>query len=78
MAIELADDRRDQLIRTLQGLFLEDFDEELSAFRGERLVDWFVEHLGPPIYNQAVQDVRRHLQTRLDDLAGEVFASEVF
>jgi uncharacterized protein (DUF2164 family) len=30
--------------------------------------------LGPAVYNQAVQDVRVNLQTRLDDLEGEVYA----
>jgi uncharacterized protein (DUF2164 family) len=30
--------------------------------------------LGPAVYNQAVQDVRAHLQTKLDDLDGEVHA----
>ncbi len=78
MAIHLADDRRDHLIRSLQGYFLEEFDEELSSFRSGELVDWFVERLAPPVYNQGVQDARRHLQTRLDDLEGEVYAPEVF
>lgn len=78
MAIHLADDRRDHLIRSLQGFFLEEFDEELSGFRSGELVDWFVERLAPPVYNQGVQDARRHLQTRLDDLEGEVYAREVF
>ena len=30
--------------------------------------------LGPAVYNQAVQDVRAHMQVKLDDLDGEVFA----
>ncbi len=29
--------------------------------------------MGPAVYNQAVQDVRAHLQGKLDDLDGEVF-----
>ena len=29
--------------------------------------------LGPAVYNQAVQDVRAHFQTKLDDLEGEVY-----
>ena len=78
MPIDLTDDRRDPLIQSLQGYFLEEYDEELSLFRAAQLVDWFVERLAPPIYNQGVQDARRHLQTRLDDLEGDVHAPEVF
>lgn len=77
MSIELADDRREHLIRSLQGHYVEAFDEELSAFQAESLVDWFLERLGPPIYNQAVQDARRYFQLRLDDLEGDVHAPEV-
>ncbi len=77
MSIELAADRRTHLVQRLQGFHAQEFDEELSVFQAEALVDWFVERLGPPIYNQAVQDVRRHLQERLDDLEGDVHAPEV-
>jgi uncharacterized protein (DUF2164 family) len=47
MAIELDDDRRAQLIKKLQGFFLEEFDEDLSAFRAESVLDFFLEALGP-------------------------------
>ena len=30
--------------------------------------------LGPAIYNQGVQDARTHMQIKLDDLEGEVYA----
>ena len=55
-------------------LFREEFDEELSEFRANAVLELFVKTLGPSVYNQAVQDVRAHLQGRLDDLEGEVYA----
>jgi len=72
----LSDDRRDQLLLALEGLYLEEFDEELSRFRAERILDFLLGALAPPIYNQAVQDARVFMQRKLDELDGEVYAPE--
>jgi uncharacterized protein (DUF2164 family) len=55
-------------------LFSKEFDEKLSDFRAEKVVDLMLRTLGPAIYNQGVQDARTHLQSKLDDLEGEVYA----
>ena len=73
MQIELTEERRDALISHLQTMFSSAFDEDLSAFRAAEILDLMLTTLGPVVYNQAVQDVRAHLQTRLDDLEGEVY-----
>ena len=74
MNITLAPDRRARLTALLQTLFSREFDEELSEFRAAEIVDLMLRTLGPAVYNQAVQDVRAQLQSRLDDLEGEVYA----
>lgn len=73
MAIAVDDDRRGQLVTALQGFYLTEFDEELSAFRAERLLDFLLGLVAPPVYNQAVQDARAFMQRKLDDLDGEVY-----
>jgi uncharacterized protein (DUF2164 family) len=73
MTISLDETRREQLIKRLQAFFEEEFEEELSTFRAERTLDFLLDVLGPPIYNQAVQDARKFVQERLDDLEGEVY-----
>lgn len=77
MAVTLDDERRAQLIKKLQGFFLEEFDEDLSAFRAEGVLDFFLESLGPSIYNQGVQDARIYLAQKLDDLDAEIHEPEV-
>ena len=76
MAIDLDDERRAQLIKKLQGFFLEEFDEDLSAFRAEGVLDFFVETLGPSIYNQGVEDARVFMSKKLDDLDAEIHERE--
>ena len=73
MEIKLDPGRRKRAVTNIQKLFSTEFDETLSDFRAEAVVDQLLRSIGPDIYNQAVQDVRAHLQGKLDDLDGEVF-----
>ena len=75
-SIELTTERRERLVGQLQTLFQAEFDEVLSSFRADQILDLMLSTLGPGIYNQAVQDVRAHLQSKLDDLDGEVYVDD--
>ena len=72
MPIQIEPERKDRIVAGLRTLFMNEFDEELSRFRAEQILDFMVATLGPQIYNQAVQDARKFMQERLDDLDGEV------
>ncbi|MEZ5938721.1 MAG: DUF2164 domain-containing protein [Hyphomonadaceae bacterium] len=74
MTFQLEQDQRDRLASQLQSLFRREFDETLSTHKANLILDHLAGTLGPAVYNQAVQDVRRHLQGKLDDLDGEVYA----
>lgn len=71
---ELDDARRAVIRSRLKEHFADEFEEALSDFRADGLIDLFLREAGPAIYNQAVTDVRAHLQDKLDDLDAEVFA----
>lgn len=77
MPFQLDDDRRSQLISDLQGFWLTEFDEELSPFRTEQLLDFVIQAVGAQIYNQAVQDARAWMLRKLEDLEGDVYAGDV-
>lgn len=77
MAIKLDSDRRSRFIGDMQHLFAEEFDEDLSEFQANEVISLFLKKLGPSIYNQAVQDVRAHLQSRLDDLDTEIYVDVI-
>lgn len=74
MEIKLDPARRARVAAHLQKLFSTEFDETLSNFRADEIIDLMLRTMGPAVYNQAVQDVRAHLQGKLDDLDGEIFA----
>ena len=68
MHIRLTDERKDEISRRLTEMYSTEFDETLSPFRAELILEFFVRNLGPPIYNQAIQDARTYMSERLDDL----------
>ncbi len=76
MRIKLSDERRDDLSTAVQQLFQEEFERDLSEFQAQRLIDFFMRQLGPPVYNQAIQDARAYVLTKLEDIDGEVYEPE--
>ncbi len=76
MRIKLSEEASERLTAAIQRFFIEEFDRELSEFQAGRLIDFFVRYLGAPVYNQAIQDARASLQTKLDELDGEFYEPE--
>ena len=76
LRIRLSEERRSQLVDATRAFFAEELDHELSAFQAERLIDFFVKHLGAPVYNQAIQDARGFVQEKLLDLEGDFYEPE--
>ena len=74
--VKLSDQRRADLVALIQHFVNTEFDQELSEFQAGRLLDFFVRHLGAPVYNQAVQDVRGFLQEKVSDLDVEFYEPE--
>jgi len=73
MRIRLTDERRERMLRSIKKYFAETLDQELGDLAAERLLDFFVKELGAPVYNQAIQDARKFLLEKLDDLEGEFY-----
>jgi uncharacterized protein (DUF2164 family) len=66
--IRLSEERKGDIMRRLSEMYARDFDEKLSAFRAEQILAFFVRTLGPAVYNQAIQDARKSMAERLDDM----------
>lgn len=76
MRIRLSPERRARLLHAIQQHFAAEFDEPLSDFRTQGLLDFFIRELGPPIYNQGVHDATSFIQAKLSDIEGEVYERE--
>ena len=76
MRIRLSAERRADLLQALKEHFSSDFDEVLSDFRAEGLLEFFLRELGPPVYNQGVRDASSYMQQKLSDIEGEIYERE--
>ena len=76
MPIELSKEDRAQAIASIERYFREHMDERIGNIAAGALLGFFVEEIGPSIYNRAVDDVQERLQARLAELDYEVHEDE--
>ena len=74
--IELDKQARQQAITSIERYFRENMDEPIGNVAAAGLLGFFVEEIGPVLYNQAVRDVQERLQARIAELDIEVHEEE--
>ncbi|HEX4757932.1 MAG TPA: DUF2164 domain-containing protein [Terracidiphilus sp.] len=74
--IELTKETRARAIASIQRYFEENLPEPIGNLPAGHLLDFFMEEIGPVIYNLAIADAQLRLQQRVMDLNGELFADE--
>jgi len=72
--IELSKQERADAIGSVKRYAEENLSEEMGDLKAGTLVDFFLEEIGPAIYNRAIKDAQRQLQQRVMDLDGELYA----
>ncbi|MES2940571.1 MAG: DUF2164 domain-containing protein [Pseudomonadota bacterium] len=72
MAIEIPKDARKEAIASIERYFKENMDEPIGNVAAGGLLGFFLEEIGPLVYNQAVADVQERLQQRIAELDIEV------
>jgi len=76
MTIELSKDARKEAIASIERYFKTHMDEPIGNIAAGALLGYFLEELGPLVYNQAVSDVQERLQLRIQELDIEVHEDE--
>lgn len=76
MPIELPKEARSEAIQSIERYFQENMDERIGNIAAGALLNFFVEEIGPVIYNRAVADVQERLQARILELDIEVHEDE--
>ena len=76
MTIEIPREARAQAIASIERYFQENMDEKIGNIAAGALLGFFLEELGPLVYNKAVADVQNSLQPRIMELDIEVHEDE--
>lgn len=58
MTIEIAKEARNQAIASIERYFLENMDEKIGNVTVGAILGFFLEEIGPLVYNKAVSDVQ--------------------
>lgn len=76
MTIEIPKQDREQAIASIQRYFQENMDEPIGNVSAGALLAYFLEEIGPIVYNKAVADVQERLQARVMEVDMEVHENE--
>jgi uncharacterized protein (DUF2164 family) len=76
MAIEISEQTRKDAIASLQQYFDKNLSEPIGDLPAGQLLNFFLEEVGPVIYNRAIADAQARMQARVGDLHGELFEDE--
>lgn len=76
MTIELGKEARAEAIASIERYFREHMEEPIGNVAAGGLLGFFLQEIGPSIYNKAVLDVQERLQARIGELDLEVHEEE--
>jgi uncharacterized protein (DUF2164 family) len=74
--IDIAKQARADAIVSIQRYFQENMPEPIGELPAGLLLNFFLEEVGPVIYNRAIADAQARMQQRAADLNGELYADE--
>jgi uncharacterized protein (DUF2164 family) len=76
MTIEISKEARQQAVASIERYFQEHMEEKIGNIAAGGLLAFFLEELGPIVYNKAVADAQERLQSRIAELDIDVHEEE--
>ena len=76
MTIELNKEARAQAVASIERYFKEHMDERIGNVQASALLGFFLEDIGPSVYNKGVADTQERLQARVMEVDIEVHEEE--
>ena len=76
MSVELSKEARAQAVASIQQYFERNMPEPIGELPAGLLLNFFLEEVGPVIYNKAIADAQARLAVRVADLSGELYEDE--
>ncbi len=76
MEIKLSEERLKIIVSEVQSHFSKEYDDPIGELKAEMLVEFFINKLGPKIYNQAIDDANAFIHDKLIDLDSILYVAE--
>jgi uncharacterized protein (DUF2164 family) len=76
MSIAIPKEARATAITSIERYFAENMEERIGNITAGALLSFFLDEVGPVVYNQAVREVQERLQARIMEVDLEVYEEE--
>lgn len=76
MTVELSKEDRHQAIASIERYFLKERDEKIGNLAAGALLGFFLEEIGPSVYNRGVADTQERIHVRVNEVDFEVHEDE--
>jgi uncharacterized protein (DUF2164 family) len=76
VTIKLTAEAEARSVASIKRFFVEHMDDEVGDLKAKLVLDFFLEEIGPSVYNGAVSDAQAILQERVVDLDGVCYQDE--
>ncbi len=76
ITLEISKEARADAVASIRRYFQENMTEPIGELAAGLLLNFFVEEIGPVIYNRGIADAQRRMEQRIADLNGELYFPE--
>ena len=70
----LSREEKNQILEEIAYFFNEEFELDLGIIRREAVLDFFQDHLGKYIYNQALEDAKKFYERYASNMEADYYA----
>lgn len=75
--MKLDKEKRDQLVESVRRYADEELEVAIGTLKASLMLDYFLEEIGPTVYNQAIKDAQAYFWDKVEDLEGTCFKEEL-
>ena len=76
MTIKVSDESKKRMIESIRQYVSKNMDEDIGDLQATLLLEYFLQEIGPSVYNGAIADAQAQMQERVTDLDGTCYQPE--
>jgi len=73
MSAKPSNEETKEILRSIERFFSDELEFEIGELQAGFVLDFFLKEIAPFAYNQGVEDARKFLREKLEDLPGTCF-----
>jgi len=71
--ISLSEEQKKNILEEIHGFYLDERGEDIGMIQQSQILDLFLEHLAPIVYNKALDDAKQWHRQQMDNLENDYY-----